>query len=197
MPTTRTDQLPLMSVNGALRELEAAGREGLLTGQLARRFAMRESYGGSIQRLLAEANTLLITQERMGNVEKSQDMEPSAYYHRTPNRRWHITDHGRAYLAAGGRAGIAGRAGKDREQGEARYREARERARHLLAAVPARDLRTRDALICQLRDEGELTFADIGELAGITRERARQIAKAGRDLREDRDDALPEGHLWL
>lgn len=180
MPTSTTDQLPLMSVTGVLAELERAGEAGLLTGDLARRFAGRPSAGGDVQRLLAEANTILDKQARMGNAVKSSWMEPSPHYHNAPSRRWFITDAGRAYLAAGGRGGIAERLRLGRRERVARREEARAAAGDRLAGpLAARDRAARNAVIRELHAEGILSLEDIGQAAGMTRERVRQIAKGG------------------
>lgn len=182
MPASEAKQQQYISVAGMLSELAQAGEAGMATGELSRKFAYRDSYGGELQRLLAEANTLLATQARMGNITRSATMEPSAYYHNTPNRRWFITVAGREYLAAGGRMEIARRAraeaSRAREEKRLRREQAREEGTALLGAA-AGSMILRDAVICQLRAQGDLTLEDIGSLTGLTRERVRQIARDG------------------
>ncbi len=181
MPMSETEQ-PYMSVAGMLSELAQAGEAGMTTGELSRRFAYRDSYGGELQRLLAEANTLLATQARMGNITRSANMEPSAYYHNTPNRRWFITVAGREYLAAGGRMEIARRARAEatraREEKRLRRERGREEGKARLAEARG-SMILRDAVICWLRAQGDLTLTDIGDLTGLTRERVRQIVRDG------------------
>lgn len=181
---TMSDGRPHMSVTGMLTELAKAGAGGISTGDLARRFAFRQSYGGDVQRALAEANTILETQARMGNVRKSAEMEPSAYYNNTPSRRWFITAAGHDYLAEGGRMEIARRARKERERARseklARREVAREVTRQLLSAVPGNDRQARNRVIAQVYAEGALTLEDLGRLTGLTRERVRQVIRVAR-----------------
>lgn len=172
--------LPYLSVAGVLGVLTAAGAEGLTTSELARKFAFRQSYRGDVQRLLAEANTILESLARRGSAVRGA-MEPSAYYHHAPSRRWFITEAGQRYLlAADGRARAAAgaRARREARQEKLALRErARADAAARLGAVKPRNLADRDAVIRQLRAEGALTLADIGRAAGLTRERVHQIVK--------------------
>lgn len=177
--------LPYLTVAGVLRELARAGDEGLVTGELARRFAFRESYDGEFQRQLAEVNSILEGQARNGRVRKSEWLEPSAHYHHAPSRRWFITGHGRQYAQAGGRQGIARIARAARLAAEAERaarKEQRQRAREdaavRLGAVLDGSMAARDGVIRELRAEGVLSLEDIGRAAGLSRERVHQIVRA-------------------
>lgn len=176
--------LPYMSAAGVLDELARAGQAGILTGELARKFGFRESYGGAMQRLLAEANSVLEGHERLGWARRSTWMERSPLYHGAPSRRWFIT-------AAGLDRRVAVQSARQAREERGPLLAARERAREeavtkreqarcdALPRLRAAGRGGRDGVIRELRAEGILTLEDIGRLTGLTRERVRQIVKAG------------------
>jgi len=164
------------SVRALLTALDAAGRDGLTTGDLARLFGNPVS----LQRRLSHIGNELRRYRDSGYVLRSPQEEPSGYYRNTPVRRWFITPAGSAYLASGMKEGRIARARAAAAQRE-KERAARElRQEQLLReaadAFPAGLCRcARDAEIRHLQAEG-CTRPAIGAVYGINRERVRQIA---------------------
>lgn len=164
-----------MEVLAALAE---AGDKGLLAGEISRRFSRPEN----ITARQARSNWVLRQQQSEGHVRRG-GTEPTPFYHNTPCYRWHITDEGRDYLASGG---WEGKAARNRARlGALAAEKAARRKRHAemtrlvteaASAVPPGCRARRDEVIIWARAEG-LPLEWISALFGITRERARQIAR--------------------
>jgi hypothetical protein len=164
------------SVMGILGQLHEAGSRGRLSRELALSFRPRQR---GLHATQVEVNTALAKLREAGHVRRGAP-EPSPHYHHGPAFRWRITARGRAYFLAGGTSGLAAAARAAREQHElARGEDARQRAAALerarqQAATALGCTRVRNQLIHELREAG-LTLTLIGDLFGITRERARQV----------------------
>lgn len=182
------EEQPYVSALGVLRYLDEAGPEGMMAGVLARKFAYRETYFSSrtnspSQRRLAELNTVFDSLQRNGRVRRGRRMEQTPVYHNVPSWRWYITAAGHAYLAAGGRDGIAAARAATREQAHRERAEARttlaEETVLRVARLPEQDLVARNQLICEVYGKGLLTLGETGAFFGLTRERVRQITTPG------------------
>lgn len=159
-----------------LQILTDAGEPGMLASGISRRF----DYPAEIMKRAARVNSVLMVQQRQGHVRRG-GLERSPYYHGTPVYRWYITPEGVAYLTDGGwdasvRRSVQQRglkaAGK-RALTEHRAEIVREATRRAEQAEGCRALRSQ--IVVWAHGEG-LTWAAIGKVFGITRERARQIA---------------------
>lgn len=166
------------SVMGVLSQLRAAGPEGMLGSALAREFLQRARGYNATQ---VEVNGILESLRRRGRATRSTTMEPTPYYHNVPAYRWHLTSAGEAYYASGGQEGhqrtiqamVSARQRSREERAQQRsalLAEARSRASLLAPGC----LHARNELISELRTRG-LLLHEIGDLFGITRERARQV----------------------
>lgn len=159
------------AAKAVLTALHEAGPAGLQTGQLAKLF---DEY--SMQRRLVRVGTILRVFAANGNARRTGP-EPSVFKHGNIVYRWHITNEGSQYLATGMRPGSAVRTlARSQEAAAERQRELDRRTELLATSQPVfLHMCQRDAEIRHLRAEGVL-LQDIGDLWGITRERARQIA---------------------
>ena len=159
------------SAEVVLIALHQAGPAGMQTGELARLFDE-----GSTMTRLNRVRGITTVFERSGKVTRTGP-EPSVIYHRNSVYRWHITEEGSRYLASGMRPGSAARNRAHAQEAETARQRELDRQAQLLASCQLILFHTcqRDAEIRHLRAEG-VRLESIGNLYGITRERARQVA---------------------
>lgn len=82
------------TVVSVLQELVGAGDEGLLSGELVRRFSYPEKLVNRNSRI----NTVLNNLRHRGLVERFDKKEPSLFYRHAPSYRWRITSAGLRFL---------------------------------------------------------------------------------------------------
>lgn len=146
-----------------------AAEAGLLAPEISSKF----TYPEDRQRRMAQTNTLLRTQQRLGRALRAQKPEASVRYHNVPAYRWYITSAGVEYYVAGGYKARATKRALVREQ-RIVYEQ------KLLAYVTRVQLlhtistEERNQLVLEMYLDG-ITKADIGLIVRLTRERVRQI----------------------
>lgn len=174
---------------GVLEVLKEAGEEGMRGPDIARHFNVDYPGMPSVahlshesqchQRRMTWTNQILERFKTNGWARKG-GLEPSPYYNNVPAYRWFITPEGRGYLAAGMAAGIREAQRFQHEREAVKLAAHRKRLADLLTeAYASTDPATtpkceRTRIMKHLREAG-CTLQDIGDVFGVTRERARQL----------------------